>query len=404
MALEEKATLTQRRAISSGAEKLDKSKMKRLGGDNKEGGGSAAKVVIWVVIVVVLAVAAYFGIRTFLNAGSNGDTDVAQTPTPTVQPTIDPTDLILGPEIFSDSEAAGKQKNKKYSSDDQTVGKASEAAFTVETLDVQQYESFIRVQFGITSDTEDVLIPETTVSLEAETNRLMFKMMNVLESNTELDYEQVAVIPSSIIDTVKHEAQNGTVDSFQITLDQTSTFVLHQLTESDTNYVVIDVKEVTPNVVEGGDTMPTPTVEPTEAEEATSSGDAEEYSKTSKSISTGTTGNSVTIDRYNYGDTPGYFNYNLFLTGPSGTFPNISATYSDTKITVVIKNLSNDKIVGNGGSGSTNFASQGVKDVSSVDISNSGNKSTYQFNLTSPTEYLFKIDEDNGIIRFEFKH
>ncbi|MFQ5493565.1 MAG: hypothetical protein ACE5DX_05405 [Candidatus Dojkabacteria bacterium] len=403
MALEEKATLTQRRAITSGADKLEKSKLKRLGGDDKEGGGSPAKVIIWVVIVIVLAVAAYFGIRTFLNAGGGDGTEVAVTPTPTVQPTVDPTDLILGPEILSDSEAAGKQKNNKYNADDQTIGKASEAAFTVETLDVQQYETFIRVQFGITSDTEDVLVPETTATFEAETNRLTLKMMNVLKSNAELDFEQVAVIPSSIVDSVNHEPLEGTVDSFLITLDQASTYVLHQLTEGGTNYVVLDVKEITPNEIEGGETTPTPTVEVTEEEEE-STGAAEEYSKTSKSISTGTTGNVVAIDRYNYGDTPSYFNYNLFLTGPADTYPNITATYTDTKITIVIKNLSNDKIVGNGGSGSTNFVPQGVRDVSSVNISNSGNKSTYEFILTNAIEYLFKIDKDNNLIRMEFKH
>ena len=78
--------------------------------------------------------------------------------------------------------------------------------------------------------------------------------------------------------------------------------------------------------------------------------------------------------------------------------------YADNKVTVTIENVSVDAIVGNGGSGSTDFTPQGVRDVSGVSITNNNNKSVYTFTLTREVEYRMFIDEEGGKLRLEFKH
>lgn len=405
---EEKATLTQRRAITSGVAKLDKNKLGMLGQTSKEAEkGSAAKVVIWVLIVIVLAVAAYFSVRAFLNNQTPSNDDNNQQTTPTPSPTVDPTDLILSPEILADTEAAGLQADSKFKTTDQAVGEASETAYTIDKFTVQQFETFIRLSFDVTADGNKPF-PETSAIFDETSKNLTLTMNNVLEDKSALVAGGVAIIPTSVIDSITHETPANSSESYLIALQEKTGFVLHTLTDGSIRQVVLDIKELdentanptgTPSTTVEGTPTPSPTPTEVTGEQLTN-----EYSSADQVISTLTTGNTVKISKYNYGDSSAYFNYNLFLVGGDKPYPNVTSKVEDKKITFTISNLSADNIVGNGGSGSTNFAAKGVRDVSTVNIKNSANKSTYEFILTKNVEYRMLIDEENKLLRIEFKH
>jgi hypothetical protein len=411
MDVEEKVTLTQRRALS-GADKLDRTKLvgssplgdgneDELAGEGKKGG--SARIIIWILIIAILAGAAYLGLRTFLNRGSTPTP--TPTPTATVEPTVNPADEILGAETLPDTQAAALQADSKFITGDQSVGEASESAYTVTDLLVQPYETFIRVEFTVVSDGEEPF-PQTTALYATELNQISLTMSNVTEDTTKLAPGVTASFTSSLLESITHEETTGNSSVYLLTLSGAPKFILHTVegaSETEPNKVVLDIKEsdseVTPTP--SGSVTPTTTVTPT-----TAGGLTNEYSAGDQVISADTTGNTVTITSYNYGDTTPYFNYNLNLTGGDKPWPNVTADYDADakKITVTISNLFRDGIVGNGGSGSTDFASKGVRDVNKVTISNSANKSTYIFELDRALQYRMLIDEAKKQLRLEFKH
>ncbi len=129
-----------------------------------------------------------------------------------------------------------------------------------------------------------------------------------------------------------------------------------------------------------------------------------EYSKLAQTINDGVTTAVATISGYSYETSSTRFMYTIKLAGDT-KFPTTSATLDTTAntLTVVVDNVSRDNIVGNGGSGSTTFAS--AVNAESVSISNSGGKSTFVFKLKKSTEYKINaVSTDGSKITVEIKH
>jgi hypothetical protein len=414
MDVEEKVTLTQRRALS-GVDKLDRSKLVGGGEDGalaSEGGkGSPAKIVIWVLIIIVLAAAAYLGLRTYLNKGT--DTTAQTTPTPTVEPTADPADKILAAETLDDTAATGLQADSKFIASDQAVGDASESAYIIKSLLIQPYTTFVRVQYVVQSD-GDKPFPQTTAVYASTLKTIDLTMNNVTTDQSQLNVGDVANIPSSVIMSVEHKDGGANKATYSFKLTQDPRFVLHTITSTDgsSNMVVLDIKPAvaaspTPSVSTTVSLTPTPSgsVSTTPTPTATgSTGLTNNYSNTDQSISSDVTDNSINLTKYHYGDSTSTFSYYLTLTGGDKPYPNVSAKYESTKITVTINNLKWDGIVGNGGSGSTDFAAKGIRDVKKVTITNSNHISIYTFELSKPIQYKLYIDETSKQLKLDFKH
>lgn len=416
MDVEEKVTLTQRRALS-GVDKLDRSKLVGGGEDGAvpaEGGkGSPAKIVIWVLIIIVLAAAAYLGLKSYLNKGA--DTTAQTTPTPTVEPTADPADKILAAETLEDTAATGLQADSKFIASDQAVGEASESAYIIKSMLIQPYTTFTRIQYVVQSD-GDKPFPQTTVVYGSALKNIDLTMNNVTTDQSQLAVGDVANIPSSVIMSVEHTDGGANKATYSFKLTQDARFVLHTITSTDgsSNMVVLDIKPAvapspTPSVSTTANLTPTPStsVSVTATPSPTTTGAtglSNNFSTTDQSISSDVTDNSITLSHYHYGDSPSKFSYYLDLTGGDKPYPNVSAKYESTKITVTINNIFWDGIVGNGGSGSTDFAAKGVRDVKKVTITNSNHISIYTFELSKPIQYKLYIDETTKQLKLDFKH
>ncbi|KXK09508.1 MAG: hypothetical protein UZ20_WS6002000558 [candidate division WS6 bacterium OLB21] len=414
MMQEERATLTQRRAMT-GSAKLDRSKLRGLGNPEPEEKGSAAKVVIGVLIIIVLAAGAWLALDRFV-LNNDAQEPVSQvTPTPTAVPTVSPTDKILSRQILADTDAVGLQGDSKFIVADQAIGEASEDAFTIESLALQPYETFMRVEWLLTSD-GDNKIPETVAVYDKETTTITVTFNNVLEDKSDLGYNETAVIPASIVDSIRHDAQTGTDETYVVTLKDESGFVLHSVTEGLDNKVVLDIKEKveeeddedvdptpTGSVTPTPSTAATSTPAPTQAAKPTGVNLSNEFSKNIQYITTNTVGNSVGIAGYLFKDEPAVFKYYLRLAGSGDPYPNTVASYNGNKLTLEISNLAYDALPDGSGKGMTDFASKGVRDITKVDITFAANKSTYVFDLTRQLDYRIYIDEANNRLNLEIK-
>ncbi|MBD3280733.1 hypothetical protein GF389_04380 [Candidatus Dojkabacteria bacterium] len=134
--------------------------------------------------------------------------------------------------------------------------------------------------------------------------------------------------------------------------------------------------------------------------------EAGEYGKGDQTINENLTGNVVSITGYSYTTSASNFLYDIKLSNAE-TYPKVTATLDESTKTLTIKvyNLASDAIVGNGGTGSTDFAAP--RNVQSVDISNSSNVTTFVFSMNTATEYkLVKTTNDDGVdvVRVDIKN
>lgn len=141
--------------------------------------------------------------------------------------------------------------------------------------------------------------------------------------------------------------------------------------------------------------------EPEEETPTTGDGLTNEYSTANQTLGEGLTTNTVNITGYSYSGFASNFVYTAKMTN-SDTFPTVTATLDQTEktLTVVVSNVKTDGIVGNGGEGSTTFAAP--RNVTSVDIENASNKTTFVFNLNKATQY--KIYADGGNLKVDIKN
>lgn len=128
-----------------------------------------------------------------------------------------------------------------------------------------------------------------------------------------------------------------------------------------------------------------------------------DYSQLDQSVSEALSSNVVNTIGYSYATYGPNFDYTVKLSSAT-TFPTATATLdTDAKtLTVVVENLRSDGIVGNGGSGTTDFSA--AKNVTSVDIANAGGKTTFVFKLSKVTDYKIYADKDNQYFKVDIKN
>ncbi len=141
-----------------------------------------------------------------------------------------------------------------------------------------------------------------------------------------------------------------------------------------------------------------------EDESPTGSNLTNEFSQKDQYINDGLTTNTITIAGYSYANYSSYFAYHIKLSN-ADKFPKVTASLNETEntLTVVVENVQTDQIVGNGGTGETTF--NGADNTTSVDISNSNNKTTFIFHLNTIKDYrIFAQTGDPNKIIVEIKN
>lgn len=401
----DRVTLTQRRSTSQpnvGAAKLQRSKLENIGEFEEEGGGG--KVVVWVLIVIVLAAGAYFGIKNYLQTSTPDDSNITPTPTPVV--TLE--DKLVGASVLSDSFASSLPISADYTLKKQTVGKTSTDTYSIDSVEIQPYTSFVRTEFVVTSSgTNDFPKVTAEYSTSAKTITLTFEAISTDTSGLDAG-DSVNVTASDAYSNLKHvvkATEDDKTEVYTVTLSSKTGYYLHTLTEGAKTKIVLDVLEVVNETTTITPTTTGTTIVPTPTEEVVSGTKLDnEFSTGTQKIVSATTGNTVTISKYNFADIGKTFTFRLFLTGGSKPYPNAEANLANKKLTVVISNLALDSVSGNGGAGSRNLNNDGVEEINSFTVANASNKSTYVFDMDSNYQYKMYIDEVNKQLIIEIVH
>ncbi|MEI7579477.1 MAG: hypothetical protein WCJ58_05585 [bacterium] len=410
----ERITLTQRRKEMTGASKLQRSKLENISNDSdEEQNSSAKKIVVWVIIIVAVSVAAYLGLKTFLDSSKtkSADDQTAQiSPTPTLE------EQIVAGTVLPDTDAVNALPIASFSVKDQSVGKESTDNFTITKLWVQSYTTFSRVEFTVTSQGTEKY-PLTNIVYDAIAQTLTLTLKNIEKDQSLLTYNNNVVISDSVISEVIHNTVDGINESYTIAVSEAKPFALHVIqNENADTLVVLDIQEIdrsisattptTESVITTGTTtvlptvlLPTATLQPTAAGNTSST--ETQFAVGNQSLTSTTTDNSVVLKKRVFNDTVSIFTDKFFL---SGGYPNVTATYENKVITVTINNVSVDSIVGNGGSGHRDYKALGVRDVASLDVSNSNHVTKYVYTLSKEIPYRLVFDKNEQTFRIEFKH
>jgi len=425
----ERITLTQRRKEMSsnnrsGAAKLQRSKLERISDDMDDERTSGAKsTVAWMIIIIAVSVAAYFGVNNYLDSQNdvvNEDTTVAEiipTSTPSLQ------DKIVSDDVLEDTIAINKQSAEAYTLDKQKIGEESEDAFTIESVSVQPYTTFIRYEIEIASEvtsTEDGTESENKNSIPAveviyTDSAITLNITNINTDHSLFKYDTTLSINDSIIKSILHSVAEGTNEAYLVTLQEEKPFVLHAIEGEvgKNSKIILDIlelprqEEVTPTeVVAEEKTEEEDTEINTDTESTTNNtGSAStSFSKGKQSLNTGTTGNVSTILGYAFDDhgeeNPYVFRYEFKI---SGDYPNVEASLDESILTITIKNLARDNITGNGGDGHRDDF-YGARDIKELNVKNRDNVSVYTFELTKPLEYRLVTHDADNRIYLEIKH
>lgn len=411
---EERVTLTQRRsgALPS-SDKMARSKLTAVGQESMPAeGGSPAKVIIWVVIVVVLAVGAYLALRNVLKGPDNNS--VTQTPTPTAAATLE--EQLVSQEVLDDALASNLKAAAAFVLTDQTAGKASDAQYTIQNLQVQKYTSFTRMQFAVANngDTAEAF-PLVTASYNATNKLLTITFNSISNDDSGLGYYDTVNLDTSNISTLTHDGETtNKVEKYILKMKDNKGFVLQTFAENGQNLVVLDVKEqaqtspITPAVTGTtapavtGTTTPAATVSPTgAADQTTTDLNGTQFSMGTQAINTGATGNNFPrFVKFTYSDSQQFFTWNENID-PKVTkdkYPNVSGQIQDNKLTVKVANYISANIP------LTTVNLTSVRDVSKVDVSVTNHVVSYVFYLNKPMNYRLLFDQTNSVFRVEIKH
>jgi len=354
---------------------------------NPEEKNSSAKIVIWVVIVIVLAIAAYLGLKTFLN----GPVATDNTKTNYVTPVVEFISKIVLPGKLLDSQADSRQSFAMYNDGSQNVGAASSGTFDLTDIFVQKYTSFTRLGLQIGKIEGDGSMPLVNAIYDKTLNEITVEM---LKTSTTLDipYSREIIIGTDTVDSLTRlNTDNSGSEKFVIKLSQPTVYLLQASSSSDSPTIYLDIKEVsavTPSVAPTGLVTVTPSMTPTIT---STGGDVLDnvYSKTTQVLHNGIAGNTASFNRFYYYDGATEFTYKAeIIPGTGSKMPNVSAKLEGTVLTVEVTNL-----LSRNASATLNLS--GTKDLQKVDVLSSGNTRTYTFTLNSSKDYKisYKFDD-----------
>ena len=355
---------------------------------NPEEKNSSAKIVIWVVIVIVLAIAAYLGLKTFLNGPVITDNTKTNN---YVTPVVEFISKIVVSGKSLDSQADSRQSFAMYNDGSQKVGALSSGTFDLTDIFVQKYTSFTRLGLQIGKIEGDGSMPLINATYDKVLNEITVEM---LKTSTTLDipYSREIVIGTDTVDSLMRlSTDNSGSEKFVIKLSQPTQYLLQASSASDSPTIYLDIKEVsavTPSVAPTGLVTIAPSMTPTIT---TAGGDILEniYSKSAQVLHNGITSNTASFNRFYYYDGATEFTYKAeIIPGTSDKMPNVSAKLEGTILTVEVTNLLSR-------SASATLSLSGTKDLQKVDVLSSGNTRTYTFTLNSSKDYKisYKFDD-----------
>lgn len=366
---------------------------------NPDEKGSSAKIVIWVVIVIVLAIAAYLGLKTFLN-GPAITTDNTNTANNYVTPVVEFISKIVLPGTLQDSLADSKQSLAMFNDGSQKIGADSSGTFDLSDIFVQKYESFTRLGIEIGKIAGDGSMPLVTATYNKILNQIT---IDLVKTTTKLDIptSREILVGTDTVDSLSRGiSDNVGSERFVIKLSQPTVYLLQVSSSSDSPTIYLDIKEVlavvtptqAPLTTPSGVITITPSMTPTIT--GTSEGDVLEnaYSKDAQTLQNGITNNSASINRFSYSDGLKEFTYKAeIIAGTNGKMPNVTAKLEGTVLTVEVTNL-----VARSATASLDLTNTSV--AQKLDVVSSGNTRKYTFELKSSKSYriAYKFNDTEG--------
>lgn len=421
---EERATLTQRRQMgssSSGVSKLNRAKLEPLKStpaDDSQGGSQTGKIVIWVVAVITVAAAAYFGIKSFVSK------PVTVTPTPTVAPTdVIPTltvaERIMNNTVYADSHAdTATTASSLYTTNNQQVGTASTAEYTITDLNIEKYATFTRFKFSLTgvatTPTTGTVqpFPVITATYDKTANEIAILFSQIDENLTYFTTDDIVSVGTPAVARFTYDTTIAPAlaqEKYTIELNSQAKYVMHTVAAS--GLLIVDVADVKPvstvavtstpsvttSVTATATATPTTSVTATPTVTATSvSGYSTTFSKGSQTITTPLNTNSFSmVGGYTYNTVGGIFTYQKKLVNT--VVPNVSATLSGTTLTVQIKNYA----TANSATQTVNFTSNGI--VTKLEATVTDHVLNYVFTLVAEKDYRIEFDTTDLTLQIQVR-
>ncbi len=367
---------------------------------------SPIKVVIWIIIAIALAVASYFAIR---NAFQPATDNTGIVPT-ILEPTVEPTPAIVGDEVMLDIDATNRQAIAAFNLNNQSVGKASEATFSINTVTGTRYETFTRFSFGVSRLTgpETAQTPLVTARYDATEKTITLNFAQTTTATADdllMENEQISVNTPAINLLVRKAATEVADDVYTLVLKAEAKYVLQIITPGDSPQIVLDVMEpatpvVTTPVVTGS--LPSGTPKVTSKVTATpvptsAGGDILEniYSQGAQELRNGLASNTAdmvcTEKCFSWIDTSSGFTYDKPVSlGEDSKYPNVSAKLEDTTLTITITNLISKNQT-------SNVTFTGSRLVNDLKATRTGNTLVYVYSLKAAKDYRILFTESNLI-------
>jgi len=420
---EERATLTQRRQMS-GAAKLSRAKLEPIGvDDGTTKDGSAGKIVVWVVAIVTIAVAAYFGFKSFISKPTT-TTKTTPTPTQTVSPTPTLEEQIMTGGVSTNDKALPLTKaDSAYNTATQTVGKAGSSDYSIDDVSIQKYVGFTRFIFTINppDSASAEAFPAIVATYSTVANTISIKLNQIGLNTSAFSQKGSAAINTTAISKLTHSEINleTSDETYVIELKSKANYVMF----TGAQQVIIDVKDtnalVTPTTAVSATvattptttikTTITPTIKPTTTTvvpTAVAGATSTEFSATAQSISSTLTGNSFNfIDGFRWGDGikstvtgetyAGMFTFEKQMS--STTVPNVDATIEGTKVTVNIRN----NVTANRATQVTTFTNS--KYAEKLESTITDHVLSYVFTLRKESQYRIVFNTEKKVMHIQFK-
>jgi hypothetical protein len=271
----------------------------------------------------------------------------------------------------------GVDSSVTYSTDSQSVGEETEEMFTLEDLEVTKGQNVMELQFTFSSDeiTEDSMIPVTATN-KSSLGAMEIVISNVENDDTGMNFDESVDINREGISRLT-KVVSGSENTLKYNLGFTDALEYHLYTpEVDGNSLIVKFSIKYP----GG-------------ELSTEDFGTMEFTTEDVTVESSTADNGVRIVGYTYSVSGGVLRYVLKTSTNTGSpVPSFEGSIADGVLTVTFPSLNADITYSSSGGEVT--LPGGV----TLDVTRSGNQSTYEFVGVGDEYKLYGVTSPNQVI------
>ncbi|MBD3363441.1 hypothetical protein GF362_07020 [Candidatus Dojkabacteria bacterium] len=432
---EKKSKKTSKKKSSDKAKKLDRSKLHHISLNDKNSDpeeNSLRVIIVLIVVIILVAVGGAYFVKNIqkqneqpenVNEDQNqnevvdlNDIDTEDPKPLNLEPTLE--DIVINDVVEEDEKAENAPNDEDFITESYEISNETETEYILESVKVQPYETFLRVNFTFNNETteSEEKVPYVYANFRDIVSEIEISFDKTIGDNSGFEDGDTLVLEDSVMSSIVKSRRSSEMKLiYQLKISEITGYYLQVVD----NQIILDIKEPEPRevgvavldvdeeeVTEESATDEQDMEEETDSEEEDVSEEEEdtvEITEGSKQITSSVEGNVAGIKGYSYDDTSEAFIYRLLLSNDK--IPNVTSSIgSDGKVTIKIKNLSLDAVATDEEASYVDFVPNGVIGVQSVSASHSGGTSTYEFTMDSKMDYKVELSDAKDKILIKFMH